>query len=164
MLSNVCLQPHLWVCEILRPMANARSLRHYPQCEPGYNAASDMRKMKSKMRPYKSHASKIPNSPCLRVQSRKRIAAPSRSVPQDSPRFAFAAVHAVLDSRCVSAVGIPGEKVLPYALQSVELRAPCNDSPQTPPGPEGSNGSGIASCAAEYPKFLLLPRASAYIS
>jgi DNA polymerase III subunit gamma/tau len=36
----------------------------------------------------------------------------------------------------------------------VELRALCNDSPQTPPGPEGSNGSGPVSCAAEYPKFL----------
>jgi len=36
----------------------------------------------------------------------------------------------------------------------VELRALCNDSPQTPPGPEGSNGSGSASCAAEDPKFL----------
>jgi hypothetical protein len=36
----------------------------------------------------------------------------------------------------------------------VELRALCNDSPQTPPGPEGSNGSGSVSCAAEYPKFL----------
>jgi len=39
----------------------------------------------------------------------------------------------------------------------VELRALCNDSPQTPPGPEGSNGSGSASCAAEYPKFLPTP-------
>src|SRR5207244_11372224 len=38
----------------------------------------------------------------------------------------------------------------------VELRALCNDSPQTPPGPEGSNGSGSASCAAEDPKFLSL--------
>ena len=36
----------------------------------------------------------------------------------------------------------------------MELRALCNDSPQTPPGPEGSNGSGPVSCAAEYPKFL----------
>jgi hypothetical protein len=39
--------------------------------------------------------------------------------------------------------------------RSVELRALCNDSPQTPPGPEGSNGSGSASCAADHPKFLL---------
>jgi len=44
------------------------------------------------------------------------------------------------------------------ACRCVELRALCNDSPQTPPGPEGSNGSGIASCAAEYPKFLSSPR------
>jgi hypothetical protein len=39
--------------------------------------------------------------------------------------------------------------------RSVELRALCNDSPRTPPGPEGSNGNGSASCAAEYPKFHL---------
>jgi len=39
--------------------------------------------------------------------------------------------------------------------RSVELRALCNDSPRTPPGPEGSNGNGSVSCAAEYPKFLL---------
>ena len=38
--------------------------------------------------------------------------------------------------------------------RSVELRALCNDSPRTPPGPEGSNGNGSASCAAEYPKLL----------
>jgi DNA polymerase III subunit gamma/tau len=37
----------------------------------------------------------------------------------------------------------------------VELRALCNDSPRTPPGPEGSNGSGSVSCAADHPKFLL---------
>ncbi len=36
----------------------------------------------------------------------------------------------------------------------MELRALCNDSPRTPPGPEGSNGNGSVSCAAEYPKFL----------
>jgi hypothetical protein len=36
----------------------------------------------------------------------------------------------------------------------VELRALCNDAPRTPPGPEGSNGTGITACAAEYPKFL----------
>src|SRR5438477_11543118 len=40
------------------------------------------------------------------------------------------------------------------SCRCVGLRAWCNDSPRTPPGPEGSNGSGIASCAAEYPKFL----------
>ncbi len=37
----------------------------------------------------------------------------------------------------------------------MELRALCNDSPRTPPGPEGSNGSGSVSCAADHPKFLL---------
>src|SRR5580704_18098771 len=45
----------------------------------------------------------------------------------------------------------------------VELRALCNAAPRTPPGPEGSNGTGITPCAAEYPKFLsslfvLVPR------
>jgi hypothetical protein len=39
----------------------------------------------------------------------------------------------------------------------VELRALCDEVPRTPPGPEGSNGTGIASCAAEYPKFLSSP-------
>jgi hypothetical protein len=38
--------------------------------------------------------------------------------------------------------------------QSVELRALCNEVPRTPPGPEGSNGIGIASGAADHPKFL----------
>jgi len=39
-------------------------------------------------------------------------------------------------------------------LRCVELRALCDEVPRPPPGPEGSNGTGIASCAAEYPKFL----------
>src|ERR1700720_2166608 len=39
-------------------------------------------------------------------------------------------------------------------FRCVELRALCDEVPRTPPGPEGSNGTGIASCAAEYPKFL----------
>jgi hypothetical protein len=38
--------------------------------------------------------------------------------------------------------------------RSVELRALCNEVPRTPPGPEGSNGTGIASGAADHPKFL----------
>jgi len=38
--------------------------------------------------------------------------------------------------------------------RSVELRALCDEVPRTPPGPEGSNGTGIASCAADHPKFL----------
>src|ERR1700722_2243397 len=41
--------------------------------------------------------------------------------------------------------------------RSMGLRALCNDSPRTPPGPEGSNGNGSVSCAAEHPKFLLSP-------
>jgi hypothetical protein len=40
--------------------------------------------------------------------------------------------------------------------RDVELRAPCNEVPRTPPGPEGSNGTGKAKCAAETPKFLEL--------
>jgi hypothetical protein len=40
--------------------------------------------------------------------------------------------------------------------RSVELRALCNEVPRTPPGPEGSNGTGIASGAADHPKFLAL--------
>jgi hypothetical protein len=38
--------------------------------------------------------------------------------------------------------------------RSVELRALCNEVPRTPPGPEGSNGIGNASGAADHPKFL----------
>jgi hypothetical protein len=38
--------------------------------------------------------------------------------------------------------------------RSVELRALCNEVPRTPPGPEGSNGIGITSGAADHPKFL----------
>ena len=40
--------------------------------------------------------------------------------------------------------------------RSVELRALCNEVPRTPPGPEGSNGIGNASGAADHPKFLAL--------
>ena len=40
--------------------------------------------------------------------------------------------------------------------RSVELRALCNEVPRTPPGPEGSNGTGIASGAADHPKFLAM--------
>jgi len=43
-----------------------------------------------------------------------------------------------------------------YGCRSVELRALCNEVPRTPPGPEGSNGTGIASGAADHPKFLSL--------
>ena len=38
----------------------------------------------------------------------------------------------------------------------MELRALCNEVPRTPPGPEGSNGTGITSGAADHPKFLSL--------
>src|SRR6516164_5222115 len=38
--------------------------------------------------------------------------------------------------------------------RSVELRALCNEVPRTPPGPEGSNGTGSTSGAADHPKFL----------
>jgi len=42
----------------------------------------------------------------------------------------------------------------------VELRALCNEVPRTPPGPEGSNGTGITSGAADHPKFLSLKQFS----
>src|SRR5258708_9187332 len=44
--------------------------------------------------------------------------------------------------------------------RSVELRALCNEVPRTPPGPEGSNGTGITSGAADHPKFLSLKQFS----
>jgi len=40
----------------------------------------------------------------------------------------------------------------------VELRALCDEVPRTPPGPEGSNGTGNASGAADHPKFLALKK------
>jgi hypothetical protein len=46
-----------------------------------------------------------------------------------------------------------------HRCRSVELRALCNEVPRTPPGPEGSNGIGIASGAADHPKFLALEEA-----
>jgi hypothetical protein len=39
----------------------------------------------------------------------------------------------------------------------VELRALCDKVPRTPPGPEGSNGTGNALGAADHPKFLSPP-------
>ena len=41
-----------------------------------------------------------------------------------------------------------------HGCRSVELRALCNEVPRTPPGPEGSNGIGSTSGAADHPKFL----------
>jgi len=64
--------------------------------------------------------------------------------------FALMARSAVLDF----AERSRSKKIFCGERRSVELRASCNDSPRTPPGPEGSNGNGSASCAAEYPKFL----------
>src|SRR5580704_1444659 len=58
---------------------------------------------------------------------------------------------AVLDSRCGSRFANETQIV---NRGCVELRALCNQAPRTPPGPEGSNGTGITLCAAEYPKFL----------
>jgi len=46
----------------------------------------------------------------------------------------------------------------------VELRALCNEVPRTPPGPEGSNGIGNASGAADHPKFLAMAGRIANIS
>ena len=42
----------------------------------------------------------------------------------------------------------------------MELRALCNEVPRTPPGPEGSNGTGMTSGAADHPKFLSLKQSS----
>jgi hypothetical protein len=43
----------------------------------------------------------------------------------------------------------------------VELRALCDKVPRTPPGPEGSNGTGITLGAADHPKFLSPPAGDA---
>src|ERR1035437_7100538 len=40
----------------------------------------------------------------------------------------------------------------------VRPRTSCNARPQPPPGPEGSNGSGFASCAADHPGSGISPR------
>src|SRR6202047_487044 len=53
--------------------------------------------------------------------------------------------------RCVKLTSQSREE---RGCRSVELRALCNEVPRTPPGPEGSNGIGIASGAADHPKFL----------
>jgi len=45
----------------------------------------------------------------------------------------------------------------------VELRALCNEVPRTPPGPEGSNGTGITSGAADHPEFLSLKLFTAFV-
>src|ERR1700677_4556764 len=77
-----------------------------------------------------------------------------RLTENESPhrvRTPFVRCGAVLDF----AKQFCARKFLRSDCRWVELRALCNDSPQTPPGPEGSNGSGSVSCAAEYPKFLL---------
>src|SRR6185437_16808120 len=74
----------------------------------------------------------------------------------ENPALPFTGQNAVLDS----AERSQREKSFGAGRRSVELRALCNDSPRTPPGPEGSNGSGTASCAAEYPKFLPALQAS----
>src|ERR1700678_866823 len=62
----------------------------------------------------------------------------------------FHAVH-----RCVKLCVAVSWKFFARDCRSMGLRALCNDSPRTPPGPEGSNGNGSVSCAAEHPKFLL---------
>src|SRR5580692_1583590 len=70
----------------------------------------------------------------------------TESPPTSFARFSFSKLHAVLD--CLRSHFVSRD------CRCVELRAPCDEVPRTPPGPEGSNGTGIASCAAEYPKFL----------
>ena len=57
----------------------------------------------------------------------------------------------------------PCAKLLPRSntpscgCRRVELRALCDKVPRTPPGPEGSNGTGNALGAADHPKFLSPP-------
>jgi hypothetical protein len=82
-----------------------------------------------------------------RAESRNRIKQIARAMVRP---FALMARSAVLDF----AERSRRRKIFCGDRRSVELRALCNDSPRTPPGPEGSNGNGSASCAAEYPKFL----------
>ncbi len=106
----------------------------------------------------KSHRSRIPRQ-AVRTIRRARFFA-RNCFPRDlSARgavfmrrsLAFTVQSGVLDSAKQSC----RKKTFGADRRLVELRALCNDSPRTPPGPEGSNGSGSASCAAEYPKFLL---------
>jgi len=61
--------------------------------------------------------------------------------------------------------GWAGSAVLDFSLHSREMHARagawnfglcCNEVPRTPPGPEGSNGTGITSGAADHPEFLSL--------
>jgi hypothetical protein len=82
-----------------------------------------------------------------RAESRNRMKQIARATVCP---FALMARSAVLDF----AERSRRKKIFCGDRRSVELRALCNDSPRTPPGPEGSNGNGSASCAAEYPKFL----------
>jgi hypothetical protein len=48
---------------------------------------------------------------------------------------------------------------LNFCVLNSNQQALCNEVPRTPPGPEGSNGIGIASGAADHPKFLALEKA-----
>jgi len=69
---------------------------------------------------------------------------------------------AVLDFS--SAVARNGCNEMGRDCRSVELRALCNEVPRTPPGPEGSNGTGNASGAADHPRFLAPQRKFSVIS
>jgi hypothetical protein len=76
-----------------------------------------------------------------------------------SPKTETVALIAAAFTACIAVLNFATqscEKIL-CDCRSMGLRALCNDSPRTPPGPEGSNGNGSVSCAAEHPKFLLSP-------
>ena len=94
---------------------------------------------------FRSHAAR-------KTKSSTRVPQAHRTKISIEP-LAFAVQTGMLDSAKRSC----WKKIYSADRRSVELRALCNDSPRTPPGPEGSNGSGSASCAADHPKFLLSP-------
>jgi hypothetical protein len=110
-----------------------------------------------KLHPCQRRPTKIgaPNTAEVTFYSQMKQPAPPSVLP-----FALMPRTAVLDFAKRSC----RKKIFCRDWRSVELRASCNDSPRTPPGPEGSNGNGSTSCAAEYPKFLSshqrLPRAT----
>src|SRR5262249_42601416 len=55
---------------------------------------------------------------------------------------------------CIAMLNCDSQSRFVRDCRSVELRALCDEVPRTPPGPEGSNGTGNASCAADHPEFL----------
>ncbi len=75
--------------------------------------------------------------------SLRRRALPLNDAPNDVLNFSIAATSRDSCGAC--------------GCRRVELRALCDKVPRTPPGPEGSNGTGNALGAADHPKFLSPP-------